>query len=494
MNPQQQSDRRGALSLTVVSLTLFVIPLTITGSGVLNSQLASEFHTNYSASQWIINAFMVSYSACMALSGAIADGLGRKTTFVAGIVIFTIFSALAAMSPSVLILCMARAGTGIGAAAVTTASTAIIAAEYAGPARARAFTIFGTALGLGLAFGPLIAGLAIDVAGTWRFFYASTAVLLAILSATAFFLPRTDHHQRRSVDWIGSLLFTLALTCIVSALSIAPVTGLWNHFAGMLLLTGLVLALVFVGFETWKSDPVIDTSLFRNREFMALCATAVFLGFGYISLLFYLPQFLLIGGGMSPTEVGKTLVFATVPCLLLPPMVASVRDRLTVRTLVIATFAFLILGSLALLVVIKHPSMTTLALPLLIAGASFGTSLSYIDGAAVSVVDLRRSGAAAGMFNTFRLGGEAVMIPTMGALIASAFPSIDGGRPSAISDLIQGDMTRAIANLDVPREVLAQDFAMALHLTLWVTAGVSALGLLLITRLVRSGEKKACDA
>lgn len=470
-------------TLVVVCIALFVIPLTITGSGVLLLPITQEYSASYMQAQWVICSFMVSYAAFMAMTGVIADAVGRKLSFVAGLVCFAVATAVAASATSLTTLIVARAVTGLGAAAVTTAGTAILASVYSGPARLKAFTVFGTALGLGLAVGPLVAGGTVTFLGSWRPFFAIIAVILGAVSLLGFRLPESRSRERHAVDWAGGVLFTSGLIVFVSAFSMAPTAGWSNPQVLCLLLAGLLLIPVLIKVETRASHPILNLQLFSNRQFLSVCITPVFLGFGYISLLFYLPQYLAVVAHMSAFEVGVALMFSTLPSLLFPLFFSVTRRQLSLKTLMVLTYAFMVFGPLSLALVIASPTLLTLAIPLFLTGGSFGISLAYLDGAAVSVVSANRSGMAAGMFNTFRLGGEALAIPALGMVVIALLGLQAVDRQRGLSVLMQGDLERAAKLLSLPEASLSSYLGVAMQGTLIVVSIVSFAGLLIILKL-----------
>lgn len=338
---------RNRSPLAIVSLALFFIPLTITASSALNPAITAEFNSDYQHSQWVINAFMVSYSSSMTLTGAIADAAGRKMSFIVGLAILFVFSLLAYYATSPMLLIVARALTGIGAAAITTAGTAIIASEYSGPDKVAAFSIFGSALGLGLAVGPLTATALMELTGTWRSFFSwSAAAILALCLMAAWLPAAAERTHSIQLDWTGGAIFTALLTTAASAITIAPQAGLGSTTVIVLALISLALLLLFVACEKRTRHPIVDLAILRNRSYVAFCLTTVFLAFGYIAVLFYLPTYLLAGRAASYMDVGRTLTWATLPCFLIPIAVARVRRNVSTRMLTVLTYGCLIAGPL----------------------------------------------------------------------------------------------------------------------------------------------------
>src|SRR5690606_34696133 len=132
--------------------------------------VGSEFGSGVAATQWVANAYMLTFAAFMAVTGSLADRIGRRRVFLGGLVTFAAALYLAAAGPSIVVVDIARAVAGAGAASVVTSGSAILAATYTGARKSRAFAMLGTSFGLGLACGPLIGGALISL-GDWRLLF-----------------------------------------------------------------------------------------------------------------------------------------------------------------------------------------------------------------------------------------------------------------------------------------------------------------------------------
>jgi MFS family permease len=487
--------------LAAVCVALVFVPLTITGSGVILPDVSHTLHSGLTSTQWVVNSFLVTFASFMAITGSLADLTGRRRMFAIGLVVFLAATVTAAVSTDIAVLLFARVVGGVGAAAVTTGGTSLLAATFVGPGRGRAFSIFGTALGLGLAFGPMVAGISVTVFGGWRAFFVAIAVALVPVTVVSFRLPEHRDPHPAGPDWAGAVLFTSALSLLVIGVSEGPVLG-WTHpvVAGSLAVTA-VLIVVFASVERGKEYPLVDIRLFANRRFLAICLTPVLLGFGFIGLLFYLPQYFVGVGGRSALDAGLLLMLLTGPSLVIPVVVGLVRHLVSVRVLLVVTLAFLVVGPLWLTVLEPGAGVARLAGPLLLTGASFGTSLAFLDGAAVDAVEPARAGMAAGVFNTMRLGGEAVTVAVLGALVtATTHDRLTGTFDEATAErltakLVQGDLAGAVAvdpaAGNTIRTVGAAAFTAALHVGLFTIVAVSLLGTVGVALLVRRGDRPA---
>ncbi|MEX0445833.1 MFS transporter [Xenorhabdus sp. SGI246] len=310
-----------------------------------------------------------------------------------------------------------RAISGIAAAAVTTSATSLLVSHLEEVKRPRAFSIFGIFLGIGMISGPLIASALNYVEHGWSIFSISMAFLLIVLFISLNYIEDVTVHSKHSFDWIGGILLTLFLLTTVTLISFLPVWSLEDSCTEILLLTSVLLGYLFIKIEKKSKNPMIDLSIFRNRIFSAMSISSLLLGFGYISIMFYFPYFLKEATEFSSLQIGSIMTIATLPSLVFPPMIAKFRNRLNDIFLLKVTLLILVISPLYLFKIIGTDNLYHYELAMFILGSSFGISLSYIDGLAVSSVPNHQTGLAAGIFNTFRIGGESIFIPLIFSVV-----------------------------------------------------------------------------
>lgn len=486
-----------ALTLFVVCAAIVLVPVTATGASVALSDISREFETNLASTQWVVSAFFLTFASFMAISGSLADLTGRRRMFSAGLALFCGAMLVATFAPNIAVLVTARVIAGMGAAAATTGGSALLAHAFEGKARTRAFGVFGTAIGLGLAFGPLVAGVLVTSLGGWRaFFFAAAVVLLPLLAVSPLLRESKDAHPA-GPDWTGAVTFTLGLSLFVLGLVEGPTLGWGDPIVVGSLIASVALLVVFVLVERRKEHPMIDVSLLAQPRFLAICAMPVLLAFGFVALLIVLPPYFMAVDGLTAQSAGLLLVLLTGPTLVVPVLVSSVAHRVSQRMLLVVTMLFVAAGAAWLTVIEPGASIATLAGPLLAIGVGFGISLAILDGAAVSSVEPARAGMAAGVFNTMRLGGEAVAIAVLGSILAGVTQSRladsfgDGAASGVATNLLQGNMDGAVAAApggvaaDVVRETGAAAYTDAVQLGLWCIAVVSILGAIAVGFLAR---------
>lgn len=358
-------------TLPIVLVAQFVTPMSIAGTAIALPEIADGLGAQPTGLQWVVNGFNVAFAVGVLVWGVLSDRIGYRTTFVAGASAFAVSTAVSAAAPSLVVLDAARVIAGFGAAAVLTGASSMLSNAFDGDARARAFALFGTINGLGLALGPTISGLLVSGVG-WRGVFIVQAVVLAMAALLSRLLPAA------------------------------------RASAG-------------------ESAPMLDFSLLRNREFLAMCLVPVAGAIGFVTLLTYLPSALSGIASMSPGRAGLVMLAMTIPVLIAPTLVArivSAVPRIGVGTVVYVSLGALILGDLGILLLSENRSIAWIVVPMILLGFGFGLPIGLVDGHALAVVPAERTGTAAGVLNFFRIGSEALFV----AGYALVLSTVIGGR------------------------------------------------------------------
>ncbi|KMW44245.1 MFS transporter [Ralstonia insidiosa] len=415
---QHPQHARRWLVLAAVCMAGLILPLSFTGAAVATPAIGRTLGGSATALNWVVNGFMLAFGSCLMVAGAMADAFGRKRIFASGIALFVLASIGVAVAPGVTAIGWLRGLQGVAAAMSMAGGSAALAQEFDGHARIRAFSLLGTTFGVGLAFGPLIAGALIQAAG-WRAIFALCAVVGTL--AFVFGVPRmreTRDPDARGVDWAGAASFTATLVLLTWALMEAPERG-WADGAVLMLFAAAVIGLVaFIVIEQRVSRPMLDLSLFRFRRFVGVqflpIATAC-----YVVMLVVLPARLIGIEGQSETQAGITMIALSLPLLMVPLLAVQLAHRwsaatLTCAGLLVAAVGFWWLGDVA-----PGAAATAWIAPMLLTGFGTGFAWGLMDGLSVSVVPKERAGMATGIFSTTRVAGEAIALAVVGAALTA---------------------------------------------------------------------------
>ncbi|MFD6229083.1 MFS transporter [Streptomyces sp. NPDC060232] len=508
--PVQAEGQPGrTLTLAAVLLAVFVVPMSISGTAVALPDIGADTDAGLAPLQWVVNAFNVAFACFTLVWGSIADIVGRVKAFAAGAAVYAVASLASALATNVLWLDGARALAGIGGAAIFSCGAAIIATVFDGPARAKAFALFGTVAGVGVAIGPSLAGVLVQGLG-WRWVFAvhAVALLLVLLAvpAIAKAMP-ADGGSGASIDVPGSALFVVAMVLLTTAIVQGSQWG-WGSTGVLALFAGAVVVLaVFAAVENRREHPMLDLSVLRNRRFVGLCLVPVAASFGFVTMLTYLPSYLTAATGRDTGAAGLIMLLLTAPVLVCPMLAAKLVTRgVSALTLIYISLACLVVGDLALTLFSPDVTILVVALPMLVTGAGMGLSAGLVDGQALELIDPAKAGMAAGFLNTLRLGSEAIAVAVYGSVLATVLGTrIEDGigdyAGAANADQVAdqaagGDFARATGvsgavDTEGFTHFLAQSYDSAFHTVLWALAAVCAVLCAVVAALLRGGPAKS---
>jgi MFS family permease len=488
---RRRADAAGlapALAVAIASLTL---PLAVTPPAVAIGALAADVGAAPDAAQWVLNAYNVTFAACMLAAGGLADLFGRRKVLIAGLWLFGTMSLLCGLVSDIVLIDVFRGLQGIGAAGILTSGAAILAATYTGPARARAFGALGASFGLGLALGPLGAGLLVDLAG-WRTVFFLNVVLVAVVFAFLPRIPESSDPAATTVDWIGLGTFSTSLFL----LSLGFVQGAAHGWGALSTVVSFVGFAVFLGLfvlaELRQRRPMFDLSLFRRPTFVAVVCQPFTITFGFVVLLVFLPPYFQAVDGMSAGASGGMLLPLTLPVLLIPLLAGRIAAKVPLRIMLGTSSLLIAAGSLWLVVLQPSGGWVRALGPLLLFGIGVGSAFGVMDNAAVSVVPAQRAGMASGIFNTMRIAGEGIAIAGAASLLGSltaarlgtSLPGGGGdGTRVAGGEIVQGHLTAAqdalgpvAASAEQKSAALFDGFTSALHVSFVILAVLALAG------------------
>ncbi|MHC2184423.1 MFS family permease [Rathayibacter agropyri] len=502
------SSARPTLTLITACLAVLILPASLTGTSVAIPQINSELQPGLVELQWVVNAYNLTFAAFMLVAGSLSDILGRKRVFLIGTTVFALCSLASTVADDIVLLDLARGASGIGAAAMLTAGSALIANAFTGKALAKAFAVFGSAAGAGLAIGPSLSGVLVGALG-WRAVFGSHLIVSLLILALALAVPAVTRAQSTArIDWAGMVTFTPALFAFVLGVMQGPQVGWTNPFVLSLGAVVIVFGALFVWVERCSAHPMFDFSLLRNPRFFTVCLIPVALAFSFVSLLIYLPIYLTAASALTSATVGVTMAILTVPVIVVPLLAGRLLARgVSVRWLLASSLLLVGAGSALLTVLTPETPVLVLVPPLVLIGAGMGLSVGVLDGAAVASVPPERAGTASGMFNTARLGGETVGIVIVGTILVAllhsslraALPGVDA--TEAANQTLSGNIVGIAGGNEETFSTLALAFTDAFHVMLWgmtvLTVATAVMTLLIMGRTpvsTTAGEDDTADS
>src|SRR6266542_798937 len=255
-------------TLLAVSVATFMLLLDITVVNVALPSIRDDLGASFTDLQWVVDAYALTLAALVLTAGSLADRLGRRRVFAAGLGVFTLASLLVALAPDPTFLNLSRAFQGVGGAVMFAVSLALIAQEFpAGRERGTAMGIYGASIGVAVAIGPLVGGALTDSLGWRSIFYLNVPIGVAAIAITYLKLRESRDPNATRVDWAGVATFSGALFALVLALVRGNDEGWGSSVIVSLFAGSTVLLVAFIAVERRVSEPMLPLGLFKLPSF-----------------------------------------------------------------------------------------------------------------------------------------------------------------------------------------------------------------------------------
>ncbi|WSS24438.1 MFS transporter [Streptomyces sp. NBC_01190] len=435
--------------LTVTCLGQFMVLLDNTIVGAALPDMGQRLHTGLTGLQWIVDAYVLLVAMLLLSGGVFADRFGRRRVFLSGIALFTAASAVCALAPSIGWLLTGRVLQGIGAAALSPASLALLVAAFPVPQeRVKAIGLWAGISGIGLAAGPLAGGVLADAFGWPAIFLVNLPIGVALLPAGRRFLSESRNPSAPAIDIPGTVLSVLG----VGALAYGMIEGGSRGWTSPLILGSFAAAVVLVGVffavESRRAAPMFPLRLFRQRLFTVANTAMVVVGFALMGSSFFFSQFFVYVQGSSILRAGLQTLPTSLGMVILSPYAGRLAARYGFRIVVTTGLTLAGLGLLALGFVHANTGYGEVWWRLAVIGIGFALTLSPLTGAAIQAVSPQESGLASGISSTTRQIGAVFGVALLGAIVRgeeSGGGSFAAGLTSAF--VVAGGVTLAAAVL-----------------------------------------------
>ncbi|TDD81851.1 MFS transporter [Actinomadura darangshiensis] len=417
MEIRAEGTRAGWWPLAAIVLAVFMLMLDATITTVALPGIGRDLGADLDDLQWVLNGYTLAMAAFQLTAGSLADRLGRRRVFVAGVAVFAAASLACGLATRPDVLIGARVIQGLAGASMFATTLALIAQSYAGRDRGIAFGVRGTAAGVAVVLGPLAGGALVSGPG-WRWIFLVNLPVAAVALAIAWrVLPRGEHLDRgRRLDVPGPVILAVTLFLLVLALLRGGGYG-WGSARTVLLFAGAACGLaVFVLVQHVRDDPMLELSLFRRPAFTGTQIGSFTVQASVFALLVYLSFHFQNQLGYSAMRAGLAFLPLVVPILLTGPVAGAVMDRLPRGRLVAGALAALAAG----IALMHGGGWWHLAPGMIVAGLACGVVLPVLGGLAVDVPDQRRLGMASGVNNTVLQIGFTVGVAGYGAALGTS--------------------------------------------------------------------------
>jgi EmrB/QacA subfamily drug resistance transporter len=435
--------------LVALGTAQFVMVLDQSVMNVSITQLVEDFDTTVSTIQAVITLYCLVMAMFMLTGGKLGDIVGRRRTFVVGLVVYACGSALTAVAPTVAVLALGWSVLeGLGAAMVLPAMAALIAGNFEGTERKVAYAVIGGVAGAGIALGPILGGWATTEL-TWRVVFVGEVVLVAfILVMTRFVADAVRTGPQPRLDGVGAALSAAGLGAVVLGVLQSSTWGWVEPKDSPLEPLGFSLTLFVIGggavllwgFVRWQGhreatgrDPLVHLSLLRVAPLRSGLAGLLTQNLILMGVFFTIPLYLQLVLGLDALETGIKMIPVSITMFAFSAIGSRLSTRFSVRSLVRTGLWITIAGVLVLLANVE-PTLddAAFAVGMGVLGVGMGLIVSQLGNVVQSSVDASGRGEAGGLQYTGQQLGSSLGVALIGAIVL-------GGLTAAFVQGIEAD-------------------------------------------------------
>jgi EmrB/QacA subfamily drug resistance transporter len=416
------ATRRRGWTLAIVSVGLFMVVLDNLVVSVALPSIHRDLGASIQALEWTVNAYTLSYAVLLLTGAALGDRFGRKRMFMAGVALFTVSSAAAALAPSIGLLIVARTIQGAGAAIATPLTLTLLADAYPPDRRGFAIGVWSGISGIAVALGPLVGGAMVQAA-SWHWIFWINVPIGAALVPLAGARLSESFGPSRDLDLTGLALGSSGLFGVVFGLIRSQSLGWTNTQVLVSLAAGATLIVGFVIQERRTKTPMLPMEFFARRGFSVTNAVSLSMYFGMFGSVFFLSQFLQNVLGNSPLQAGVKLLVWTGSTMIVAPLSGYFSERYGSRVFMAAGLGLqaIALGWLALETSVDM-SYASMIGPFVLGGSGMALVFAPSANAVLASVRSDQAGKASGATNAIRELGGVLGI----AVLATVFTSHGG--------------------------------------------------------------------
>ncbi|MFF2654524.1 MFS transporter [Streptomyces sp. NPDC058045] len=468
--PGQDPHRWWGLVIIALAQLMVVLDATIVNIALPSAQHA--LHMSDANRQWVITAYTLAFGGLLLLGGRIADFVGRKRTFVIGLIGFALASGIGGAAESSAMLFGARALQGCFAAVLAPSALSLLTTTFTDPReRGKAFGIYGAIAGGGAAIGFIMGGILTEYL-SWRWcLYVNIPIAgIAVLGALSLLHDRPGHAEAR-LDVPGVLLGCGGLVAIVYGCSEAEPRGWSSPFVLALLIGGGVLLTLFVAWQKRAPHPLLPLHIVRDRNRAGSFITMGLATIGLFGLFLFMTYYLQTILGYSPLKAGLAFLPMTAAIIIGSTQISARLLQYTAPRTLMVPGAILAAGGLLILTQLSvSADYTSHVLPAeLLLGLGMGLVFMPVMATATAGVAPHDSGVTSATVNTAQQVGGSIGTALLNTIATSSATAY-----------ITRHLTNPAQRTQVERAAVVHGYTVAL----WVAVGVMLLAALVAGLMV----------
>ncbi len=314
--------------------------------------MSKYFNVSINSVQWVVTAYLLTISAILLIWGKLSDIYGRKYLFAAGMLIFTIGSALCGISNSLELLIISRVIQAIGASITMALVQGIVTSIFPANERGKALGVIGATVAIGSLLGPGLGGILVRFAGWQSIFYINIPIGIAGFVLTLILMTETEMKTaNKAFDIKGSLIFVVSITTMFTSLLSYQDKLISSTIMILMVFIAIILFAIFIRYEKGLSNPLLDTTIFSNRKFSMSLATSYISFLSMFAYIFFMPFYLQYAMKLNILTAGLLMSIYPVVTAILAPISGWLSDKklrisltflgLSINTLALALLSFL---------------------------------------------------------------------------------------------------------------------------------------------------------
>ncbi len=415
------SRRRRIGILLICSMSLLIVGLDVTIVNVALPSIRRDFHAPLSGLQWTVDAYTLVLASLLMLSGSTADRLGRRRTFIIGLLTFSAGSLLCSLAPNLTLLIVFRMVQAVGGSMLNPVAMSIITNTFTIPReRAQAIGVWAAVVGVAMALGPVLGGILVTSVGWRSIFWINIPVGVAAVILARRYIPESKAPVARKVDVPGQVLVITLLTSLTYGIIEAPSRGWSSPLIMGAFAVACVSLIAFLVWERRTPEPLVDLRFFRSVPFSsaAIIAVAAFAALG--GFLFLNTLYLQDVRGLSPLDAGLDTLPLAAMTMLLPPVSGRIVGRRGGRIPLVIAGTALAASCLMLVGLSATTPFSWLFTAYVVFGIGFGFVNAPITNTAVAGMPRAQAGVAAAIASTSRQIGQTLGVAVVGSLVSAS--------------------------------------------------------------------------
>ncbi len=424
--------RRRWLIFTVLNIFTFMSTLDASIVNIALPTISKQLGLAFANSQWIVISYLLTICTVILFFGKLGDMFGKIKVFKWGSVLFIIGSFLCGFSNSLSFLVISRIIQAIGAAMTMANSQGIVTEIFPAKERGKALGLIGTFVSLGSITGPSLGGIIISSLGWEYIFWINIPIGVIAISLAWKILPKDVTLTKTKIDIAGSLLFSFAIILLIGGLLLGQQYGYANWGIISSIFIGAISFISFIIVEYRKENPMLELSIFKNPLFSIsiFCAFIVFIANFCFNILspFYTQDIL----GMSALHSGYILMLFPITMAIVAPISGTLSDKISGQAITFAGLLVMIVAQIGLTFLHEGSSITSLALWIIMLGASSDLFQSPNNSLIMSTVERKQLGIAGSINSLVRNLGMVVGISLATSILFSVMSMKAGYRVTAL--------------------------------------------------------------